>query len=76
MRARCREWGGKPRAQIEGLVAERYGGLTEKQKQDAEEVTREPAKPPQLPAATGLGMNPRVTGRFGCRLAGGRDPRP
>ena len=42
---------------FEGLVTERYGELTEKPKQDAEDVTREPAMPPEPSTATGVQVN-------------------
>ncbi len=54
VRAKCRRDVGKLRAQIEGLVTERYGGLTEKPNQDADNVTRETAKQPQPSTATGV----------------------
>ncbi len=46
MPAQCRQWVGKPRAQIEGLVAERYVGLTEEATRETGDSTPTPAKPP------------------------------
>ena len=53
----CQREVGRPRARIEVLVADRYGGPTEKPSQDAEDVTREPAKPPEPSTATGVQVN-------------------
>ena len=47
VRAECRRQVGQPRAQIERLVAERYGGLTEDSKQNGQVATPPPAQPPE-----------------------------
>ena len=57
VRAECRGQVGQPRAQIEQLVAERYGGLTEGPKPDGRDVMPTAAKPPQASTATGLQVN-------------------
>ena len=69
VRAKCRRDVGKLRAQIEGLVTERYGGLTEKPNQDADNVTRETAKQPQPSTSTGVKVS-------AAEPLDGRDPDP
>ena len=69
VRAECRQEVGQPRLQIEGLVAERYGGVTEKQNRDAEDATREPAMPPEPSTSTAVQVN-------AAEPLDGRDPEP
>ena len=69
VRAQCRRDVGKPRAQIEGLVAERYGGLTEESKQNGQVATPPPAKPPQQSNPPPLQVN-------APEPLDGRDPDP
>ena len=57
VRAQCRRQAGQPRAQIEGLVAERCGGLTGDTKLNGRDVTSEPPKPPQQSNPTPLQVN-------------------
>ena len=71
VRAQCRQKVGKPRAQIEALVAERYGEPPEDANRETRDTTPTPAEPPQ-PATTigvkvgssepldGLDPNPRA----------------
>ena len=70
MRAQCRQRVGQPRAQIEQLVAERYG---EPPADDATRETKEtkptPAMPPQAATATGVKVS-------AAEPLDGRDPNP
>ena len=56
-------------AHIEGLVAERYGGLTEDSKSDRRDATPTPAKPPDESNPTPLQVN-------APEPLDGRDPNP
>ena len=72
MRAQCRQWVGQPRAQIEALVAERYGEPPEDTTREARETTPTPSTPPQPATATGVkvGLSEPLDGRDPSPRAG------
>ena len=69
VRAKCRRDVGKPRAQIEALVAERYGEPPERPSASPRKRDAQPAKPPQAATATGVKVS-------AAEPLDGRDPNP
>ena len=65
VRAECRREVGKPRAQIEELVAERYGEPPKDSNRESRETKPTPAEPPQAATTTGvkLGLSEPLDGR-------------
>ena len=56
VRAECRQQVGQPRAQIEALVAERYGEPPENATRETRDTTPTPAEPPQPGTTTGVNV--------------------
>lgn len=69
MRTRCRQEVGKPRAQIEALVAERYGEPPTDANRETRDTTPTPAEPPQAATRTGVKVG-------SWEPLDGRDPNP
>ncbi len=58
VRAQCRRDVGQPRAQIEALVAERYGEPPEDATRETKETTPPPAEPPQAATTSDVTVSP------------------
>ena len=69
VRAQCRQRVGQPRAQIEELVAERYGEPPQDATRETGDTTPRPAMPPQAATATSVKVS-------AAEPLDGRDPNP
>ncbi len=69
VRAECRQQVGQPRAQIEALVAERYGEPPDGTTRETRDTTPTPAEPPQAAITTSVKVG-------SSEPLDGRDPNP